>query len=365
MGEADAAPWMRWIGTKIGGNDVSPALAWLIQEGIDHPYAPRDWTVSVPEPSPVVIDFVADASLAQFKRYSGYVALETVADASEGAGELILYNFSEITRRGRLEVSPRDLLVDPDAIGHEFVLEPMARVAVPVRFRIPANRFVRHDWSVRFVPSEVDSPASVFASALYPNFTGMTAAVVTDLAATTAPDAVVGNRSALVQRRTEPEEARPRPVDGSRWLVTPGDALTEDGGRWTFSVAPFAGDTIPAVAELPLADGFVFPEDALLSLRFRLAEPAGTTYAHGQYFHIYFRTANGNLYGVMPWDRAAGEWAPYLEARDNYTLMFDGRANPPWRFRDNRVVSLVLMSWRRGVPLKFEVDGAKLVRYRR
>jgi hypothetical protein len=85
--------WMNRIGTDIGGNQATPALAqWLaIRKGklsvqsyrlsgsapnnpqpiTDNHDGSRAWSVSVPRPSPVVIDFLPGEGLSHVKRYNG------------------------------------------------------------------------------------------------------------------------------------------------------------------------------------------------------------------------------------------------------------------------------------------------------
>src|SRR5690606_33589444 len=74
FGVTKAEPWMRHIGRKFGDNEATPALAWLWEAGKKR-YAPRDWKITAPPASPVVIDFVAGDDLRQVKRYGGYLAV--------------------------------------------------------------------------------------------------------------------------------------------------------------------------------------------------------------------------------------------------------------------------------------------------
>ncbi|MEZ5413454.1 MAG: hypothetical protein R3F03_03975 [Opitutaceae bacterium] len=88
FGATKAEPWMRHIGRKFGNNEATPALAWLFEAG-KRRYTPRDWTVTVPLPSPVVMDFVAGDGTRQVKRFGGYFATQMtwISSAQPNAGE--------------------------------------------------------------------------------------------------------------------------------------------------------------------------------------------------------------------------------------------------------------------------------------
>ena len=355
-------PWMTRIGQEVGDYEAMPALAWLMEFGEQNRYRPGDWKVAAETPGAVVIDFVAGGGLTQVKRYRGYVGTRAaVAGRSEAEGELVLYNFSEKEVRGKLRVSGE---VDVEIGGDEETVKvgPGERLSMPVRLRIPAHRFAAAKWSVEFV-AERGRGRSGFETSFFPGVEGMREQVVRrlDYLENEATESRV-----LLQRR---ELAREEPASSpsGRWLVT-SDVKVEErpGRRWLFSVAASEDGTRGrAMAELPLPDDFEFPEDALLRLSHRLVQPGGTTVVTGKNLQIYFRTANGNLFVVWPWSRAQGSWSDYLEAKGNFTMAFYGRAALPWRFSENRIVSLVFAFAPERTPMVFEVQDPRIVRVER
>jgi hypothetical protein len=78
-------------------------------------------------------------------------------------------------------------------------------------------------------------------------------------------------------------------------------------------------------------------------------------------FMIHVRTVNGNLYEVYPTRQATAEWQTYSEAQQNFTLSFYGRAELPWRFKDNQPASLVLVLYPKQLPAVYEFHRAQLV----
>ncbi|HEY0967252.1 MAG TPA: hypothetical protein VGD88_07685 [Opitutaceae bacterium] len=79
-------------------------------------------------------------------------------------------------------------------------------------------------------------------------------------------------------------------------------------------------------------------------------------------FMIHVRTATGNLYEVYPTRQATPEWHTYLEPRDNFTMSFYGRAELPWRFKDNKPASLVVVMYPKQLPATYEFRSAQLIR---
>ncbi|ACB76719.1 hypothetical protein [Opitutus terrae] len=352
--------WTERIGKTFGGNAATPALAWLLDQAEKQPYQPKDWTVATPKPSPVVIDFIAGKGIAQVKRYRGYLALPAAGGAWEG--ELVLYNFSHEPQRGRIvsETSGANGL-RISGIPETLVLEPMERRAVPVTFARQASRFARAEWRVRFEPDTEGEPASVFATAFYPDTAGMREHVVSALRHD--PATASGNRERLLSRTLASEEPAVGPA--GRWLLTPGVTVTETSeGIWQFVVqpAPESGPYLRALAQLPLPDDFVFPDEAGLRLDFRLAQPAGTSVGSGRYFEIALRTANDNTYVVWPWSYAVDAWTTYLEMKENFGLVFYNRANLPWRFRENRPVALEFGFGRTNEELVYEVRAPRFMK---
>jgi hypothetical protein len=82
-------PWMEKIGAKIDGNEVTPALAqWMAIRARSRELGAgsRSWTVNVPLPSPVVIDFLNGEGLSFVKRYNGSFVMgrEPVTEKPDG-----------------------------------------------------------------------------------------------------------------------------------------------------------------------------------------------------------------------------------------------------------------------------------------
>jgi hypothetical protein len=125
----------------------------------------------------------------------------------------------------------------------------------------------------------------------------------------------------------------------------------------------------PAAAELCLPDTFVIPESSFLRIDRRcesagsaLSRYAGLSSAKGGIMQIEIRTANGNLYEVWPRQSLTEGWEPYEESVDNFTMSFFGRANLPWKFRDNRPVALVFTFWPRTLPTVVAINPRGFVR---
>lgn len=77
---------------------------------------------------------------------------------------------------------------------------------------------------------------------------------------------------------------------------------------------------------------------------------------------LHVRTANGNLYEVYPTRQATPEWQSYSEPQSNFSMSFYGRAELPWRFKDNRPASLVVVMYPRSLPVTYEFRRVQLVR---
>ncbi len=147
--------------------------------------------------------------------------------------------------------------------------------------------------------------------------------------------------------------------------MTHGVSVEESADRtWRFRIEGYPAEPEKSpIAELPLPDDFEFPAGAMLRFSYRLAQPAGATMANGKYMEAYFRTANGNLYQVWPRQFAMDAWSDYTEVKENYTMAFYGRANLPWRFKDNRPVALVFFfrPGRENLPAVYEISNPRIV----
>lgn len=423
FGEAAALPWMRRIGERIGDNEAMPALAWLMDEGARRPYVPKDWVVAAAPPSPVVIDFIAGDGLAQAKRYGGYVAQRASPQPAPapavkpaappaapkaavkppagppplpwpglakgyvpppawyGTGAVVLYNFSAKPVTGHLEIERgQDVVVDPTVLAREWTLAPMSRTVVEINVRVPAQTFARQELTVRFERggsrsehgrtvgrSDGIAPA-VFSTAFFPNYPLMRETMVHDFAQDVGLP--LGARQSAGTDGTAQGPALQRASEEpvleaqGRWRVTPGVNVEEAANKvWRFHIERFPDEPEKsAIAELQLPAGFIFPDRAQLRFFYRLAQPAGTDVQTGKYMEAYFRTANGNLYQVWPRQLAMHTWSEYIEAKENYTMAFYGRANLPWRFKDNQPVALVFFFRPRdALPAVYEVKDARVV----
>ncbi len=362
FGATRTASWMAGIGAPVEGNEASPALAWLAAQPA--PSRTHDWTVKVPAPSPVVIDFLPGEDLQTMKSWHGYLLKPGAGALRTGNGELRLYNFSTETLTGHLTVSAPPGLMTAAGLSGELTLAPMELRRVPVGFRLTADSLRAFPWTVGFVVDGNRVPPAVFTTKLYPNASTMTretahrfdqpAAVVAAAVQTAA------NRRLLLDRPLAGDEPRLEPM--GRWLVSQGLAVEEAAGAWRFTVTALPAQPLrPAMAELPLPDDFSFPAAHLLLFDYHLATaPGGTT---GMDFDCFFRTANGNLFEVLPRLTATTAWQNYAEAKENFTGMSFGRMNLPWRFADNRPVALVFFLRPKSLPVTFEVRNAELAQF--
>jgi hypothetical protein len=365
FGVEKAEPWMARIGENVAGNEAMPALAWLWDAAERESYSPRDWEVATAEPSAVVIDLVAGAGLTQVKRYNGYLITATEAVGTRrGAGEFVIYNFSAKEVRGALRWEA-DTGTEVALSSDEVVtVAPNGRVVVPFTVSCELQMFAQSRLRVWFQPKEEAIAPAVLATCVYPSTAGMTAEVLERF--DHSAEASEANRDLLLKRpRASDEEAS---VTAGRWLVSPQARVEElAGGRWRIFGTEFSRGLKAgrATVELPLADDFSFPEGSALRLSYRLVEGHVADPKDGLFLEIYFRTENGNLYVVWPWPDARAEWGAYLELKDNYTMMFKSRANLPWRFAENRPVSLVFSFYSPVVAgAVIEIDRPEIVRIR-
>jgi len=316
-----------------------------------------------------------------------------------GTGAIVLYNFSDQTVSGRLKIERGgELLFDASTLAREWTLDPMSRTVVEINFRIPALSFTRNEIALRFthekpeadewkpetgdlkpefsgslnsgLRSQVSGFTSVFSTAFFPNYPLMRETVLYDftdsdvglhLGARLAGNTKATDRSPALQLASE----EPRLTSAGRWRVTPGVSVKEADRTWRFRIEGFPSEPEKSpIAELQLPNDFEFPAGAMLRFSYRLAQPSGATLANGKYMEAYFRTANGNLYQVWPRQYAMDAWSDYTEVKENYTMAFYGRANLPWRFKDNRPVALVFFfrPGRESLPAVYEVSYPRIVR---
>jgi hypothetical protein len=370
--EADE-PWMSAIGRRVGENTASPALAWLLAEGAGNSAAPQDWPVAVPPASPIVIDFVGGGGMLAAKQCQGYFLGGGPDGTSVGAGELQLYNFGETTVSGRLDAGPLAHLAEEDA--GTISLRPGERRSVPVTLRMMADDLLPRAWSVRFSAAPAAIADSEFACQLYANAGGLVRREWSNLAAVVAGEGNARRLDSRVRAREEPPAK-----SAGHWRTSEGLTVTESDGRWSFTVTGFPAEPLrPAMAEWVLPDDFQLPEGSLIEFEYRLAERAAAACAavaepraptmlgavDRELISVYWRTQNGNLYTVWQTLMATNAWQRYAQMKGSFSMGFYGRANLPWRFADNRPISLVFMFRPNYLPATFEVRSPAIVVYGR
>ncbi len=118
-----------------------------------------------------------------------------------------------------------------------------------------------------FRPSGLSSLDSTLSTQFYPNTTGWSA---TTVATFDHPmEAARINRSLLASRPLAIGE--PALMGQGRWLVTPGVTVEETAEGWKFQIAALPAEPLrPAMAELPLPDGWKPGSEALLSFEYRI-----------------------------------------------------------------------------------------------
>jgi hypothetical protein len=365
FGETVTAPWTRGIGQPYGDGIASPALAYLGFEDKERRYTPQSWHIRAPTPSPIVIDFLGGRLMKVMKSYQGYSLLEEHIEADFGTGELRVYNFSNYVIAGHLELGGSVSVSLESNWESEIELKPQELRIFPARLAVSRKSWRGHPWSVTFVPNDSAVSASRFSTILYPDWGNArkTVLMTFNFAASQAGN----SRTALLARPLADDE--PQMELNGRWLVTNGIHVREETNIWEFDIDDLPRRSLrPAIAELPLPDNFVVPENSFLRLALRCksagpttARYAGLSAAKGGIMQVQFRTANGNLYEVWPRRSLLDEWQAYEECEGNFTMSFYGRANLPWRFRDNHPVSLVFSFWPRTLPVTIQVKPIGII----
>ena len=406
FGAEAVEPWMQRIGAKVNGNEASPALAWLLDQSLLRPALRDDEGQALAEPgklksetgnlkpetpnpsslksqlsalssqlstlrpqpsglspqvSPVVIDFVAGRGMLAVKQCQGFFLTGAADGSSTGMGELRIYNFSNAAISGRLEVGElaRSTITSSTMVS----LSPGQMRIVPVRLQVKAEDLHSRDWTVRFVPAQPGATNSIFSTQLYVDASRLVRRVVANLG---VGDAGVQNAQVVDTRPIASEEPPAHAV--GRWRVSQGIEVAEGEGVWRFTVTGFPAESLrPAVAELVLPDGFELPEGSLLELGYRIAprSPASPAAATKEPVGICWRTANGNLFTVWRPPAATATWQNYGQMKRSFTMAFFGRAKLPWRFSENRPVSLVFQFRPSALPVTFEVKHAVISAYGR
>jgi hypothetical protein len=77
---------------------------------------------------------------------------------------------------------------------------------------------------------------------------------------------------------------------------------------------------------------------------------------------LQVRSQNGNLFEVYPTRQATPEWQRFMEPGDNFTMAFYGRAALPWRFKDNKPASLLVVMYPKSLPATYEFRRPQLLK---
>lgn len=354
------------IGRPIGGAEASPALAWMLnQPPLPEPEA---WEVVVPEPSPVVLDFVAGEGLRQSKTMRGHQLTTRMGERLTGRGTVWVYNFAARPVTGVVRLEGHG----GAAVEQRLTLKPGERRAVPVEFAVSTERFHGVQWRAQFEAEDDRVPPARLASWVYPHVGQFVQKVLTDLQH--AAPAAAQNAARIDGRPLARGEAPLFPQ--GRWRVTKGVTVEERGDTWRFTVTEFPDEVMrPAMAELPLPDGFRFPRYSMILAQVRLAprraeevrahpEPRGepeNSALDREVFGVYFRTAQGGLYVTTMNFAATTEGLNFGQVADNFTPFVYGRNHLPWRFLENEPAALALVFRPRLLPATYEVRGARIV----
>lgn len=408
FGARHEEPWMRRIGERIGNDEASPALAWLMDraarrasgeisigaaERSGHFRSPADrvpagwagdWRVGAEAPSPVVIDFIAGEHVLSAKTFVGYFLQGHEGRIASGRGKLVFYNFARESSEVEFMV-PEALELEganPSSTGKwKLVLGAGERRELPVTLRVSADRFYPHEVKLSAeARTGATTTRSRWASRLYPSGVGFVAAQERSLRFD-ANDAR-HNRAWLLARPQVEEEARL--VSDGRWLVTPGVTVEETPeGMWRFHVSAMPGVGMrPAVAELPLPDDWapwesglmlsydfrVSPASAALRTNSRSDEPDETLRSQvGALRDIvssYLRTRTGALYSTLPRLAADPTWKRYNQPAESLTPGFPGRFAAPMRVDRERPASLAFFFRPAGLPTTYEIANPSLCHFR-
>lgn len=368
FGAVEVESWMKDIGRTIGGNEASPALAWLMnQTGVTQS---RPWVVHAERPSPVVIDFVAGADMWAAKWYRGHFLQTQAGEGYSGDGELRIYNFHHASVAGVLRVwGARDA-----ESSQRLEIKAGDRAIVPLGFWASADRFRGHRWQAEFLPDDRRLARSIFSSWNYPNYGAMRERWVENFSA--AGEQTRVNAAFLDSRPQADDEERLSPQ--GRWRVSKGVRVEEDGDVWRFIVTGFPDEPLrPAAAELPLREGFRFTPDSLFAADYRLrvrtierVEPALEPRAERVFsaldrepIGIYVRSKTGNVFTMSGHWAATTEWQPYMQAAANLNLFPFGRTVMPWRFLQHEPAALVFHFRPRLLPAVYEVRNARVVEF--
>lgn len=366
FGATEVEPWMRDIGRKIGDAEASPAMAWLMnQPGIAKS---RPWVVRVPQPSPVVIDFVAGAGMFISKNFRGNFLIERTKQGWRGTGELRVYNFDRTARSGTLRV--RGAAGGLREMPLRLLSGEMHRV--PLEFESNEREFRGDRWTAEFVPDQKRVPPAIFSSWVYPNYAPMAERLQEDFAYSAADSHT--NAAIVDQRPLAAEEERVHAA--GRWRVTQGLSVSETEDTWRFTVTGFPDEPMrPAVAELPLRDGFRFGEQSFFRVDTRLLprtiaqvepalEPRADLDVSGldrEAIGLFVRVESGMLFWMSAYFPATTTWKGYTQHVANFNAFTYSRLGGSHRLLDHKPVSLVIQFRPRLLPAVYEIRKARVV----
>ncbi|HYC71268.1 MAG TPA: hypothetical protein VEB66_08690 [Opitutaceae bacterium] len=203
-----------------------------------------------------------------------------------GAGELVLYNFSERTVRGKLTMPTSTISVlDSGSAaaagipldGSMIELPPMERRVLPVQVSVPGESFTRCRATILFEPDDPAVPPGRFVTEFFPALEGMRRSTIAELAVAGAGSGGAPANSARIARLKLAAEEAPRGRQPDGWFVQDGAAVaaTADGFVVTITHPP-SGKPQRVEVELPWPDDIPFPGDAFMSLDFRLGSEIGS-----------------------------------------------------------------------------------------
>ncbi len=156
--EPDVAMFMPFILVHAGDGHAmtlsatEPLPAWSAYEQVsrDLSWPDRPLAQPVRAPSRLVLQWLPLAGQGRTHKVAGtyrFVGDETII------GEVRIYNFDSVERRGRLSWSELTLVgVELSAPG-EIVVPPMGMVSVPVVFTPKTGGYFREQWRAEFVPT--------------------------------------------------------------------------------------------------------------------------------------------------------------------------------------------------------------------
>lgn len=351
FGSRRPEPWMNLIGTKLGENEASPALAWWLR-GRAPGANPRTWPVRVSQPSSVVIDMLVHEGISPQLRSNGYMV-----ESPNGVGQVdfVLYNFGDQAIRGELNLPD---WIKTQSMPAELSLAPHERRIVSAQIHLDVSRYVPNRALVKFTGE--GGVTAKFETAFLPYFAGRFVAEAVSL----TPEAVDRSfwKDIPAGRSLAPEEP-PLSQHGSVWANRGVEVV------WAKDVLKVKVNQLPehekrrVMIEIPWPNEWNLSDDHFLRVRFRTSkvQPRASKWPQSDSLLVQIRTRNGNLYGVSPFRPITEQWGYFWEPVTNFTMWFYGRSCLPWRLVDNQPVALVLIIDPVVLPAEYEFCNLGLV----